>query len=218
MGENLRAPINEAVNLLSNIDPDSLKTLINDYPALGNELILGREGGEQETPDDLDIDRAWIMIKALDKGRLRAEQELCAIRGRIIRARKSRFLAQAITLIGSSGVLALLASRGGESQTVLAAIVTLLASIWTMIAEHTERLLKPGGPDIYDTFERASKAAYRAGLKIDELCLLIKHLTSKEELKNAVASANALCEELNELVVQMSGGSQIAMQLKTSTA
>lgn len=74
-----------------------------------------------------------------------------------------------------------------------------------MISEHQERLLKQGGGDIYDAYEKASEAAYKAGLMSENIRLLVKHNAASSEIRVALESANALCQELNNWIIKMAG-------------
>jgi hypothetical protein len=205
MGGSVAAPINEAVFLLNELDPKILDTVREQFPQLGPELALGKEGGENEVREELDLDRAQVMLRALDVAKKRAENELNTIRQRISASRERRLWSQIASLICSSGVLASLALSQKGLVTVITALLALLASIGTMISEHQERLLKQGDGDIYDAFEKASQAAYRAGLMAENIRLLVKHKVGSAEIRTALESANLLCEELNSWITKMSG-------------
>src|SRR2546423_1658975 len=117
MGGVVRAPINEAVYLLSRLEPERLKRARDEFPALAEELKLGQFGGVSEDNsrqgedniDGLDFDRTQVVIQALDAAKLRADQELASTRMRIATAKKYRKWTQITSLICSSGVLGTLA-------------------------------------------------------------------------------------------------------------
>lgn len=203
MGEISAPPINEAVNLLHILAPAVLEEYKRTVPSLSSELEPGRIGGISEA-DSLDLDRARLMANALAAVRDQAARELVAIRARMTSARRHRLWAQIATLICTSGVLASVAI-GTTIATAITALLALFSSIGVMLAEHKERLLKQGGSDIFVAYESAGQSMYKAGLAYENLCLLIKHNRAGEELSSAIASANALCEELNKWVLEMSG-------------
>lgn len=204
MGGNAIAPINEAVFLLSELEPASLEDARRQFPQLESELVLGRQGGEKESRGELDLDRAQVMLQALNAAKKRAEIELVSIRQRMGASRRRRLWSQIASLICSSGVLAALA-LDQVRLTVITALLALLASIGTMVSEHQERLLKQGDGDIYDAYEKASEAAYKAGLMSENIRLLMKHNSESAEIRAALESANALCEELHKWITRMAG-------------
>ncbi|MER0202939.1 MAG: hypothetical protein DU480_03585 [Nitrosomonas sp.] len=206
MGGKVGIPINEAVYLLNELEPDFLENARSKFPLLKSELILGREGGEQEPSDELNLDRAEVMIKALDVAKKRADNELESINKRIRASRKRRLWSQIASLICSSGVLAAI-SLSQSALTVISAFLALLASIGTIISDHQEKLLKQGDGDIYVAYEEASQASYKAALMAENIRLLIKHRVANSEVSETLKSANALCEDLNKWITRMSGSS-----------
>lgn len=201
MGGLVAAPINEAVFLLERLAPYELKQLRVELPELGVELNTGREGGDSPpTSFELDISRAKVMIIALDRAKSEAEAELTTGRQRIKKAQRLRLWSQIFALICSSGVLAALAF-GQKGITIVASVLTLLSSIGTLVAEHWERL-NGGKSNIYEAFEGAGKAAFRAGLLSSELGLRVEHCEKFNDGKLAelIGTANELCLELNTWV------------------
>lgn len=206
MGIQTSTPINEAVFLLHELAPESLDEARKELPHLVQELVLGKEGGISESNEQLDMDRAKFMIRALDAAKKKAERELIFIRTRMTTARSRRLWSQIISLICSSGVLASLAVDQ-DIATIVSAVLALLASIGVMLAEYQERLLRQGDSDIYEAYEKAAQAAYKADLMCEELRLLIRHKVGQSELRSALEVANALCEELNGWIIKISGSS-----------
>lgn len=204
MGGHAVAPINEAVYLLNELEPAGLEDARRKFPLLVSELALGREGGENEGRDELNLDRAQVMLQALEAAKRRAENELVSIRERMSASRKRRLWSQIASLICSSGVLAALA-LDQTWLTIITALLALLASIGTIISEHQEQLLKQGDGDIYSAYEQTSRAAYKAGLMGENIRLLVKHNAESSEIRAALESANALCEELIKLIIKMAG-------------
>lgn len=130
MGGTAVAPINEAVFLLNELEPASLENARRQFPLLGFELALGKEGGEGERRDELDLERAQVLLLALNAAKNRAENELPSIRARMSTSRKRRLWSQIASVICSSGVLAALALNQ-TALTVITALLALLASIGT---------------------------------------------------------------------------------------
>ncbi len=205
MGDTTKAPINEAVYLLNRLNPGALVDLRERFPKLSPELVLGQDGGLEEPADGLDIDRALIVIRALNEAKESAEREMLAIRARMVRARRYRKFAQVATLVCSSGVLGSLALFPKGPLTAITALLALLASIGSMLAEGQEGLLRKGDGDIYQAFDEAGKAAYEAGITIDELQLLIKHNIVGNALLDAIKQAQALCRDINSWIRKTSG-------------
>lgn len=200
----IAAPINEAVSLLSALEPAGLEKARGMFPGLQPELALGRRGGVEDGDDALNFDRARVMEQALGAGTRRAEEELAAIRKRMTLARRRRLVSQIATLVCSSGVLAALAVDD-KMLTVMTAVLALLASLGTLVAEHQERLVKQGDGDIYDAYEKASGLAYKAGLMAENIRLLVKHKAEGGQIVTALEAANAVCEELNRWITKMAG-------------
>jgi hypothetical protein len=206
MGLSAEAPINEAVALLFTINPALLDSLRQQFPQLAGELVPGRLGGAGDSGAQLNLDRARVMQKALEAAANRAEAELSKIRGRMQGSRKWRLRAQIVSLVGSSGVLGSLALDCPRC-TILSALLALLASLGSLLADHQERLLKPGEGNIFDAYEKAGDAVYKAGMMAENLRLLIQHSAPSDDVRAAVESANALCEELNRWSRRMAGSS-----------
>ena len=202
MGITAGAPINEAVSLLDKFDPSALARLRVKYPALSRELDPGRMGGSSDST--LDQDRAKVMIAALTAVTRQADLEVRALRMRMASARRQRRWSQILSLICTSGVLGTLA-LDKKGIAIAAAVLGLLASIGTLLAEHQEKLLTSGEGDIYSLFESAANFSYKAKLAEQDLRLLLEHAVDDDKLRSAVAAANALCDELHGLVIKMLG-------------
>lgn len=205
MGSKISAPpINEAVNLLNSLSPVSLDHFRQSFAVLGEELSLGRLGGDATGDGSLNKLRAEVLIRALGMARERAEAELELLKGRMSSAKKFRLGSQVVSLVCSSGVLGAIAI-GDKNTTVATAILSVVASLGVIVAEYKERLLKQGEGDVYAAFEAAGHAAYKAGLAAENLHLLSTHIPMSEELQNAIAEANKICEELNGWLIKISG-------------
>lgn len=206
MGTSSGAPINEAVSLLSLLDPPSLEALRHEFPTIADELRVGRIGGgsDDAAMPSLERARAEVAIRALRAATSRALVELAKVQGRMRTARRRRLWAQVLTLACSSGVLASLAAS--EARLAIASsVLTLLASIGNLLADTGEKLLRPGQGDIYAAFEQASNASYRATSLADDIRLALRHQASGSELQALVTKANVLAEELNAWITQIAG-------------
>ncbi|MRE40057.1 hypothetical protein GIJ60_14695 [Klebsiella quasipneumoniae] len=197
-------PINEGVSLLNTLSPESLHDFRKSLPELSEELEIGRIGGITSSDGSLNKLRAEILIKALDIALGRANTELEILKNRMTSARKFRLGSQVLSLICSSGVLGAIAI-GDKNTTVITAILSLLASLGVIFAEYKERLLKQGDGDVYIAFEAAGQAAYKAGVALENIKLLSSHANDSEELKNAIAESNKICEDLNIWLIKISG-------------
>jgi hypothetical protein len=204
MGSSGAAPINEAVSLLSELDPTYLEDVRRNFPLLSAELVLGKRGGEKDADEELNLDRARVMLRALEAVVEKAQSELLLLRTRISASKRRRLWSQIASLICSSGVLAAI-PLGNKPLSIITALLALLTSVGTMISDHKERLLKQDGGDIYDAYESASQASYKAGLMAENMRLLIKHKAESVEIRAALESSNMLCEELNNWITKMSG-------------
>ena len=197
-------PINEGVSLLNKLAPDLLGDLRHSFGVLGEELKLGRLGGETQSDEALNKLRAMIIVKALEAAKERAETELELLRVRISSAKKFRLGSQLAALICSSGVLGAIA-LGDKNVTVATAILSVIASFGVIIAEYKEKLLKQGDGDVYAAFESAGQAAYKAGLLKENLGLLSTHAPDSDDLRQAITEGNAICYELNGWLIKISG-------------
>jgi hypothetical protein len=204
MGLSLAPPIDEGVNLLSKLVPNELADLRLKFPSIIDELEIGRVGGETLGTPELDYERAEVMASALVAVADKAAIELNSIQHRMRMARRRRLVAQVATLVCSSGVLAAFALS--ENQIAIwISLLTLLASVGTLLAEYSERLLRAGDGDIYQAFEEASNAEFKARNAASELRLLVKHRAATEELRPFIANSNKLAEELYQWVIKMGG-------------
>ena len=195
MGSQTRPSINEAVFLLSKLDADRLTSLQSKYPELGDELFVGRDGGEPEPTPELNLLRAKIMLDALKAAKARADKEIVSLRLNIASATKWRLRSQIATLVLSSGVLAALAI-GSIPASAVSGSLSLMASIGVMLAEQKEKLLK-GKENIYDVYESVHQLAYRAERKISIFQFLLEHKVYDDELEVTIKESNQLCEDIN---------------------
>lgn len=204
MGELSGAPINELVALLTKIDAPKLKALRAEFPHLANELQLGRIGGGSEDANAYDLDRAKVAAQSLSAVANRASIELVRIQARMKLSRRRRLLAQILTLVGSSGVLGALA-LDKPTIAIATSVLTLLASIGSVLADFGERLVSPSKGDIYEAFEQASSVGFKARRLAEELRLAVSHNVATSELRPLIANANQLAEELNGWATKMAG-------------
>ena len=204
MGTGAGAPINELVAILNVIDPRALGELRLKLPQIVEELEIGRIGGPVKGSDAYEWDRAEVAAKALTAVANRASAELVSIQSRMKASRSRRLIAQIFTIAGTSGVLGALALNKAIVAIAIS-VLALMASIGTVLADFGERLVSPGKGDIYEAFEQASNAGYRARRLSDELRLAISHKIDLGEVRTLILSANVLAEELNGWVTRMTG-------------
>ena len=198
--------INEAVFLLSSLSPGILDDLRKKYPGLSSNLKVGITAGAEEEQDKdrtaIDREKAGIMIAALAEAERAAREALAATSKKIKSARQERLLAQLFVLIGSSSSLATLAF-GKNAAAIICALLTLFAAIGNLIAEYREKLLNPQTGNIYDAYQKLSEGAHKISSLSTDLSLALKYNRGASELEPLIATANALCEELNGWLVQM---------------
>ena len=204
MGTSTGAPINEAVGVLSKLDPAQIAELRSEFPSIADELRIGRIGGTPSDSASFDLERAEVAARALIAVANRASLELVRIQDRMRSARRRRLGSQILTLVCSSGVLGALALNKATAAVAIS-VLTLLASVGTLLADFGEKLLKSGEGDVYEAFEQASNASYKARKLSEELRLAIRHNISGDELRSLVTSANQLAEQLNQWVTKMVG-------------
>lgn len=202
MGHSSSAPINESISILSALAPTQLSGLQAEFPHLAAELEPGRIGGEAQ--EEYALERAQISLSSLRAVTDRASQELVGMQHRIKSSRALRLCAQVLTLICSGGVLASLA-LDANTVAVVTAVATFLSAIGTLFAEHREALLKPGEGDIYEAFEQASNANFKAGRLASQLELKLRYKQDDDELKTLIAASNELAEQLHGWVVKITG-------------
>ena len=204
MGTMSGAPINELVAIVSKIDASKLDEFQKEFPHLAEELRVGRIGGAPEDSSAYDVDRAEVAARSLTSVANRAATELIRIHARMKSARRRRLIAQVLTLVGSSGVLGSLALNN-STLAIATSVLTLLASIGAVLAEYSERLVSPGKGDIYEAFEQASSAGFKARRLADDLRLAVSHKVAPTDLLVLITNANQLAEELHGWAVKMSG-------------
>jgi len=207
MGTSAGAAINEGVFLLDSLSPARLENLRKEYPDLSNDLKVGILGGvEKDTDKDQAAailhEKSQIMIAALAEAEAAARHALTFVSRRIVSARRQRLITQLLVLIGSSSSLATLAF-GQKAAAVFCAVLTLFAAIGNLLADYKERLLNPQTGNIYDAYQRLSEGAYKARSLSTDLTLALKYNQGISELETLIASANALCEQLNGWLIQM---------------
>jgi hypothetical protein len=198
--------INEAVFLLSALAPRQIESLKLQYPALADELKVGIYAGEEppaHPPQDLHlVEKADVMLRALAEASRRAEEAMACVSAKIKKARLRRLVSQAFVLIGSSSLLGAVALQG-KLAAVGSAVLTLLAALGNLFAEHQEKLLNPQASSIYEAFQKLGEGAYKAHFQSSQLQLMLKFPGQEAELKDLIAQANALCEQLNGWLIQL---------------
>lgn len=206
--DNAGAAINEAVFLLAQTSPERLESLRSQFPYLAEELQEGiyageetQEKGEAKKSSYL-ADKAAIVIAALDEAAKRAESAMGTVAESIRKARLRRLISQVLVLVGSSSLLGAVALEG-KTATVLSAVLTLLAALGNLFAEHYERLINPQSGNIYDAFQKLGEGAYRARTFASRLQLALRHKEGETELANLIGEANELCEQLNGWLIQI---------------
>jgi len=199
MGFHTGAPINEAVYLIKKADSSALPRLLESYPALAEELA-GMEGGGLAS--ELDKDRARVMLIALEFGQSQAEATLSSVRLRLQRARLQRLAAQVFGLLTSSGAVAAVVAQH-RFLALVTATLTFIASLASLGADHLEALFRPGAGNAYRAYEAASALVFKASRMHSELRLLLLHDADAKALSATIGLANAVCEELNKLTVQL---------------
>lgn len=201
--------LDEAVCLLRRIDPAELTAAMQELPALATEFRETPPGGITTTPvesvtdsDGLGTDRAKFFIRTLNVAVQRAQKELESLRQKIRIARKVRFAAKCISILGSSAVLAAVAwnARALEIGT---AVLALLATLGISYAEHKESLFGANSGDIYLAYENSTAASFKALLMGENLKTLVKHHAGREELSRQLDLAHELCAELNHWLDQI---------------
>lgn len=208
MGANNEIAINEGVFLLQSLSPDRLNQLRIEFPSQSRALAIGIIAGSEDGPENDKVamamlrDRAQIMIVALSEAEAAAKKAVVAVSRRVKSARRQRLLSQILVLIGSSSSLATLALSKNRAA-VISAVLTLLAALWNLLAEYQEKLLNPQAGNIYDAFQRLAEGAYKTRTMSTELTLALKYNQNATQIGPLVASANALCEELNGWLIQM---------------
>lgn len=210
MGENtvsmgVGPAINEGVFLLNSLSPARLESLRGEYPHLSKSLKVGIEAGVEEDRDKdqaaIVREKAQIMVAALAEAEAAAQRALAFVSRKIKSARRQRLFAQILVLMGSSSSLATLAF-GKNTAAIICATLTLFAAIGNLVADYKERLLNPQTGNIYDAYQRLAEGGYKTRSLSTDLTLGLKY-NQGAELAPLIASANALCEELNGWLIQM---------------
>ncbi|MCC8991891.1 MAG: hypothetical protein LM514_04785, partial [Streptococcus sp.] len=146
MGKHSATPINEAVFILSKIAPLQLQELRDQYPHLSDELREGISAGEKDDTSDGAADylreKALVVSIALVETANRAEASMGEVVRRIRRSRSARLISQVLVLVGSSALLGAVA-LDDKTATIVTALLTLLAALGNLLADHGERLLNP---------------------------------------------------------------------------
>jgi hypothetical protein len=200
-------PINEAVFLLSRLAPGRLDSLRSAHPLIAEELQPGVFAGPSDTlessvsADHLSA-KASVMVAVLDETYHRAEAALAVVSKAIRTARTRRLAGQILVLVGSSSLLGTLALES-KTASVIAAVLTLVAALGNLLAEHQEKILNPQMGNVYDAFQHLGEGAYRARALRDQIQLASKYAQAPEELTSLLAQANELCERLNGWFVQL---------------
>jgi len=200
--------INEGVSLLHSLSPARLDELRAEFPLQSEALTVGIPAGPGDELTDNKIatamlrEKAQIMIVALREAEAVSKKALQSISRRVRSAKRQRLVSQILVLVGSSSSLATLALSKNRAA-VISAALTLLAALWNLLAEHQEKLLNPQSGNIYDAFQRLAEGTYKTRTMSTELTLALKYDQSATQIGPLVASANALCEELNGWLIQM---------------
>lgn len=205
MGGLVNAPINEAIFLLNSLAPTRLSQLKAEHPTLQEQLVVGVACGDadegQETAGPLLHEKASVMIAVLEEAATRAHRGLHVTSVRIAQARRRRLVSQVLVLVGSSTLLGSVA-LDGKVVSVVSAVMTTLAALGTLLAEHRERLLTPSVGSVYDAFQRLGEGSFKARRISSELGLAIRYGEQPDAIVELIARGNALCEELNSWLIQ----------------
>ena len=155
--------INEGVALLATLAPNRLVELREAFPQLRSELQTGITAGPEVRPgsDAYLGEKATVMMAALTEVADAAHGKLNEISGRVRVARRHRLTSQALVLVGSSSCLATLALSQTRAA-VAGSVLTLLAALGNLAAEHLEKLLNPQAGNIYELSQKLGEGKYKA--------------------------------------------------------
>jgi hypothetical protein len=201
-------PINEGISLLATLSPLRLEQLRKEHPSISKDLVLGITAGPEEERTDEFVasaiirEKAQVMIAALSEAGTAAQNALESVSTKVKSAKRQRLISQLLVLIGSSSSLATLALNKNRAA-VISAVLTLLAAIGNLFAEYQERLLNPQTGNIYDAFQRLSEGVYKTRTMSMDLGLALKYSQKPAEISQLVVSANVLCEQLNDWLIQL---------------
>lgn len=197
--------INEAVALLDKLSRSKLEGLRHASPELAKELELGIMAGPEPgeaSADPLLVAKCRVLVTALDEADHMAEPALRIAAGRIKRARWRRLVSQVFVLLGSSSILGALALQKNGAAAV-SGVVTLCASLGTLLAENAERVVSPETGSIYDAFTKLGEGRYRAKTLRRDIELAVEYRAPADKLAELVKDANGLCEEINRWMLQV---------------
>jgi len=203
MGDLANAPINEAVSLLDSLAPERLIELRAEHPELAVQLRVGVDcGQEDEVSPSLTRERARVLLAALNEAAVRAQRALENAAKRVARIRRKRLFSQVAVLIGSSSLLGAVA-LDQKVASVVSAVLTLLAALGDLLAQHEEGLLTPGQGTVQEIFQRLGEGRYAAHRMASELELSIRLEQSDDDLAKTIERGNALCADLNSWLIQL---------------
>jgi hypothetical protein len=191
------AAINEAVNLLSEISPRELALLRESHPALVGELLPGLTMGET---DGLVKERALVMHAALKSGSAACDSDLKITRKRISQARGLRAMGQVCATVGSGSTLAALHFFPEGAVPIIAASLTLFASLVPIGAQFLTGA-RTRGRTLDEIHIRIADLRFQMTYLADELKVRLSIWTSafEQEVVGLIRKGNGVCEEFNRL-------------------
>lgn len=201
MGTVSFAPVNEAVNLLAEYNPEFLDKFRSSYPSLREELQPGIIAGESDEAND----RKYLSAKVLIIGQATktaintVEGAQIRIKNRVNRANYLRFFVQVISVVASASVLGSLIAEKELISKILSA-VAVAVSIFTLIADRAEKLRNPNKGNIYDAFDKLNSSLNRLISLERELQLLRSFDRPFDEIRDVIAQANGELESINILL------------------
>lgn len=204
-GSQSEIAINEAIFMLDKLAPERLEDFRRRFPNLAEQLQEGVFAGPEEartSGNSFLIEKAEVLTAALSEASGHAENAMITAGKNIKRARRRRLVSQVLVLIGSSSLLGAVA-LDEKTATVISAVLTLLAALGNLLAEHYEKLLNPQAGNIYEMYQKLGEGAYKARRMASELQLAMRHDEAISELSELLRGANELCEQLNAGLLQL---------------
>jgi hypothetical protein len=187
-----RAGVDEIATLLGTYAPLALAALRADAPSeLQDELVIGGTAGPVDT---LLRERAQFAVAAIDEFTPYAVFVLERAKQSLDHARRARFVAEILTVVCSAGTLGTLGLK--NEATWLMSVLSLIAAVATVTAEHLIRLNLAGNTSLVDLYTKLTNQMYELRLTGERLRAFLHRdsvLEDTKELETLISRANEIC-------------------------
>jgi len=193
--------VSEMVGFLADHRPEILTELRSRFPSADLLLLPGAQLGidEQQLAEELMAARVATSVATLLEMKTVAATMLTTRRGQLAHARRSVFIAQWLTILGSSGVIGTKLGQAPEWTQYVAAIVTLFAGSFALWAEYQAGEAAPGNNSAQERYWRL--VGYQSDVEhlLPQLEVIAERMAyNSEKARSLIERSETLCRNLRD--------------------